>query len=300
MKTTPKAATSAFDLNALERQRLHQLLDDAGYEALRKAVWQERNFDLELFTFSFVRRAVSSFMAVRGMDAIPRLLDFLRKDQDHWASFVSELVPPATELFREPEVWSHLYHETPRQPSHPFQGEKLRIWVHGVTSGEVLASTLIFLHEKGWLQKSDILATDIHAHILRRAAQMRLIKSKWTPSLKNYGRLQTGRDQPAGYREHDYEWRLAPEYLERVRFRQQLPHSPPEGHASFDMILCRNVLLYYKPSIAQKACYNMVKRLKPGGYLFMGGFERPPASILKRQLIPVMADNCLFCKIQAQ
>ena len=279
-------------MNTIEKQRLHHLLDEEDYASLQKTVQRQYGFNLDVFIYSFLRRAVSSFMAYWGMPEARKLEAFLQKEEGNWATFITHLVPAPTELFRDFESWQYLRSELHDRA--PGGGPKMRIWINGCSTGEVLASVLVLLHEQGLMDQVEIKATDLHPRILKQSQKMRFPKSKWSPSLKNYQLMGSSTSLPAGLVEEDQYFTILPELLEPVKFTPMLPHQLPEG--PFDWIICQNVLIYYKMEVYRRACRNMKEALKPNGLLVMGSGEKLPFELVGMGMKPALEPNSLYRK----
>lgn len=280
-------------LNALEKQRLHQLLDDEGHAGLQKMAHRNYGFNLDCFVYSFLRRAVSSFMANRSMKEVEKLSEFLVKEEGNWATFITQLVPQLpTELFRDYEHWQYLRGKL--RELRERRAGKLRIWVGGCSTGEVLASVLLMLYDQDMMKRVSVMASNLHARILEQSRKMRFPKSKWTPSMKNYQHMETGLDQPPGIVEEDHYFTIASDLLAPVQFISMAPHQIPK--VSFDWILCQNVLLYYQLDIYRKACRNMQEALNSGGLLLLGNSEKLPGELSGRTMKPVLEKRSLYHK----
>lgn len=160
----------------------------------------------------------------------------------------------------------------------------LSVWSAGCSNGAEPYSVSMLLRRHfaaqlaGW--RVDILGTDISTGALdeARAAE--------------YG-AWTIRDLPADIRHdcfspHDGRWRLKPRYRHSVRFaRHNLVAQPPPG-CGFDVILCRNVLMYFTPTIRLRVLHGLNQALAPAGWLLVGHAEMGPpvADLLVTQMLP--------------
>jgi chemotaxis protein methyltransferase CheR len=117
-----------------------------------------------------------------------------------------------------------------------------------------------------------VLGTDVSARALAAAAVAR------------YGEWSL-RELPAALRSRhlvatDGALTPAAELRGLVRFRRQnLVHDPPPG-SDFDLVVCRNVLLYFRPATAERVVRTLAGAVRPGGLLVLGPIEEPLGAML--------------------
>jgi len=150
----------------------------------------------------------------------------------------------------------------------------IRIWCAGCADGaEPYTLALLLKREmdyqlQGW--EVDVLGTDINRHALARARQG--IFEEW--ALRS-----TSEDvKRACFSRQGKRWQLAPEYKARVSFQyhnlvQDSFPSLLNNLSSFDLILCRNVMIYFGPDLMQRLVRQFQESLVPGGWLLVGPTE---------------------------
>lgn len=184
------------------------------------------------------------------------------------AALVEQAVVGETYFFRHPEqlaALSGLLDEA--APG----GRPLTIWSAGCASGEEPYGLAMLLLEAGRGGVADrILATDVSARALEAARAAR------------YGGWSLRRTDAAlrsrWFREAGPRLTVAPQVRERVSFsRHNLVLEPPPG-AGFDVVVCRNVLIYFSPATAAQVLARLVEAVRPGGYLLLGPVEEPLAA----------------------
>ncbi len=152
----------------------------------------------------------------------------------------------------------------------------LKIWSAGCSSGDEAYTAAMhlqdFLARDRTISSCSIYATDISDDMLRSAKAGIYVED----SIKNL---------PAAYRTkyftktEDGKWAIAPEITSMVKFSKlNLMTMFPMGFSGFDIIFCRNVMIYFtaetRKALAKKYC----NALNPGGYLFIGLTETIPAA----------------------
>jgi chemotaxis protein methyltransferase CheR len=192
-------------------------------------------------------------------------------------SMIDVITTNETRFFRDPRQFEFLEARAiPRWRAEAQQGirsKTIRLWSAGCSSGEEPYSLAMLFRrhlpaEQGW--NITILATDLSTRMLAHAQAgiYSLTKSADIPEslLKDY--------MLKGNAEHDGQMKLMPEIQAMVVFQKlnliQGPY-PPEAH--FDVILCRNVLIYFDLQSKQKAIERFSRCLARNGLLFVGQAE---------------------------
>ncbi len=149
----------------------------------------------------------------------------------------------------------------------------LSIWCAGCATGEEAYSVAIALLEAGRGGRGDrVLATDVSARAIAAARAARY--GPW--SLRRLDRALAERHlEPAG---EDRQVGAGARALVELR-RHNLVADPVPG-GPFDVVLCRNVLIYFEPAVAAAVLYRLAAGVRPGGWLVLGPVELPLASAL--------------------
>jgi chemotaxis protein methyltransferase CheR len=190
----------------------------------------------------------------------------LRRDRDAVEALVEHAVVLETCFMRHPEQIAALAQHAFRRPG------PLSIWSAGCATGEEPYTIAIALLEAGRGAAGDrILATDVSERALAAARA------------GSYGAWSLRRLPPPvveRWFSGDRERRVVPAVRGLVDFRRHnLLAEPPPG-APFDVVLCRNVLIYFEPSVAAEVFYRLVGALRPDGLLLVGPVELPLAAAI--------------------
>lgn len=145
---------------------------------------------------------------------------------------------------------------------------KLSFWSAAASSGQEAYSLAILLTEAGldssWML--NILGTDLSAAIIEKARQGR------------YLQLEMNRGLPVHYLVKYFErdgldWKLKDHIRRMVRFEQFDLRGSMVGKGPFDLIFCRNVLIYFDIATKKQILAEFRKALRPGGFLVLGSAE---------------------------
>lgn len=191
----------------------------------------------------------------------------LARDPEALAALVEHAVVGETSFWRHPEQLEALGCIAAANAA------PLAIWSAGCATGEEPYSVAIALLQAGRAGKGDrILATDVSA----RALQIARVAA--------YGSRALRRLPPpvaARWFEGGGERRLRSEVRDLVTFaRHNLVAEPAPHGGPYDVVLCRNVLIYFDPTAAVSVMYRLANAVRPGGVLVLGPVELPLAVAL--------------------
>lgn len=228
------------------------------------------------------RRAVES--SGLGSEAFGAQLD--RGDPEAVANLVEHSVVGETYFFRHPE-----HHEALKRWLRSEQAPKgpLHIWSAGCATGEEPYSLAMALLLSG--RGADCVeGTDVSERALRIARAAR-----YGP--RSMRRLS--KDLRARFFEpHGDHHQLVREVRAMVGFRRHNLVTEPGPTDAFDVIVCRNVLIYFAPETTARVLHLLERALKPGGLLVLGPVELPLASLLALEWID-LGDATLLRKAEA-
>lgn len=233
--------------------------------------------DKEDLLWERVRKRLVSTRASDLHGYLQRLEDDDRGPEE-WAALEAELTIGETYFFRYPEQFQAL-RETilPDILEAAAESRRLRIWSAGCATGAEAYSVAILLREVLGEQLASwhvsILGTDINDTFLAQAREARF--GRW--ALRSLDAAQ----RSAWFTRDGDEWRLKSEHRAMVRFQRGnlldlLGPAPPLELADFDLILCRNVLIYFHPTRMAEVASALVDRLQPHGWLLVGHAEPNP------------------------
>ncbi len=250
MSTMTASQRVLFILNALieEYAGLHYEVEERGAFADRvSARALEAGFESLLDYYYFLR------YDPKGPAELKRLVDDLVIGETY---FFRELEPlrVAVEHFIAPKI---------------AKGRRPRIWSAACATGEEPATIAMLLAQQGLLDDVEIVASDISEKALDRARagifSRRSLREVPSPALVARWMREDGEGRPS----------VAPELHQAISFRR-INIANPDEVASVglcDVILCRNVLIYFRDEVATRVVDNLSKSLKPDGALFVGVSE---------------------------
>lgn len=211
--------------------------------------------------------------AATGVSDCTRYLELLhRPASGEQEALIRELTIGETHFFRFQEQFDALReHVVPELIRANAAARQLRIWSAGCATGPEPYSLALLLDQE-FPQLSDwnisILGTDLNREFLRRAEEG--VFAEWSlRGLPETLRRDCFSAVPVG-------WRIDARFRQRVRFQPHnlvedaYPGGPDDG---FDIILCRNVLIYFDEETIRRVIAGLRARLAPGGWLLLGHAE---------------------------
>jgi chemotaxis protein methyltransferase CheR len=237
-------------------------LDVAAYERLARSVRILFGIDLSRYRPAQVWRRVNGFAAARGLPNPDALVAKARHDDALRQAFVDMLTINVSEFFRNPEAWDSLAERFlgPMLRSHT----TVRIWSAGCSLGYEPFSLAMLARELAPATTARILATDLDETILSRARAATYSEAQ----MAGVSKARRARF----FRPREDKWVVRPELQALVTFRRHdLLHDPYEH--SFDLIVCRNVVIYFTEEAKLEMYRRFSEALRHDGVLFLGATE---------------------------
>lgn len=201
-------------------------------------------------------------MARQGVSTYAAFFQLIDSDPKLYKTFIDYLTINVTEFFRTPEKFIEL--EEKVIPQLLTTSPRLNIWSAGCSTGAEPYSLAMIMAEKTPGVRHRILATDIDVEMLAKAK-----KGVYTPGdLKNIPQERLTKY----FSRIDADYALNDDMRGRVEFQQ---HNLllDKFETGFDLILCRNVVIYFTEEAKDALYRRFFAALKPGGIFFVGGTE---------------------------
>jgi chemotaxis methyl-accepting protein methylase len=245
--------------------------DDAGFHMLTEKITRDRGFRCRSYKDRCLRRRIAVRMRAKGTMDPREYAGVLDTDPREYDRLLHSLTVNVTKFFRNWETYSVIEsHVIPALWAR--DQERLRVWSAGCASGEEAYSVGILLHQHAErtgttakLDSVEIVGTDIDAESLGEASRAFYAESslRETPAelRRNYFPTVAGLHT------------MIPAVRQLVSFEcnDLLGHQPP--FESIDLILCRNVIIYFEREAQDALFAEFHKRLSPGGFLVLGKVE---------------------------
>lgn len=205
------------------------------------------------------------------LDSIDAMIERLSQQPSFIKEFVVELTVNVTEMFRDPTCWVALRQEV--LPALLAGKQHIRIWHAGCSSGEEVLSMCILLQEMGMLDRVSIVATDIDHAIIEKAKTAVISLKHMELHKQNYGLFKGQADLMDYFVAEGNSCRFRQELLRQVEFTTHDLVRGPAFAQKFDLVLCRNVMIYFNQRLQNTVLHRMNEVLWKQGFLVIGAKE---------------------------
>jgi chemotaxis protein methyltransferase CheR len=223
-----------------------------------------------------IRARLTKRLRELGLRSFTEYLEYIKRSRtgEEFSIMLDVLSTNVTTFFREADHLKHLGEKIlPRIMSHAHKrGRRVRIWSAGCSSGEEPYSVAIMVADKipsneGWDVK--ILATDLSTRVLEKARH----GVYPTDRIKDVPPMLRQKYFNLVQRKPDPLFQVSDELREKVYFARLnlMGNWPMKG--PFDVIFCRNVMIYFDKPTREKLVHRYWEMLSPGGVLFIGHSE---------------------------
>jgi len=245
------------------------MINDQQLDVLITEVFDHYGYDFGGYSRASFKRRIDRIYQLDGFTHFREFLDKITNQPDYFVRLVEEITVNVTEMFRDPAFYKVLREEIlPSIASKPF----IRIWHAGCSTGQEVYSMAILLSELNLLSKAIIYATDINHSVLETAKKglfpLRLMKDY----AENY-RDSGGEKDFSDYYTANYGLAKFDENLSRKMVFSQHSLVSDRSFNEFDLILCRNVLIYFDKDLQDRALQLFDDSLARLGYLALGAKE---------------------------
>ncbi|NOK22984.1 CheR family methyltransferase [Corallococcus carmarthensis] len=184
------------------------------------------------------------------------------------ARLVDAVAVHTSEVFRD-EVQLTAFREHVLSPRIQRSKTPLRVWSAGCAAGEEVATLLLLMAQEGADPASRVLGTDISEQVLTRAREL----SFPADALRRVPEGPRARYFAPKGRRHALVESLRAQAEFRRHNLMDAPYPEAFGGGGFDVIFCRNVLIYFTPDAFQRTVRSLGERLAPGGVLVLSAAE---------------------------
>jgi len=226
-------------------------------------------YDFTNYSRASLKRRINRLWLVDKFPSFAELRYRVRSDAAYLKRFVEELTVNVTEMFRDPSFYHVLRNDVlPTLAAKPF----IRIWHAGCSTGEEVYSMAILLREAGLLPKSLLYATDLNPDVLDVARRGIFPLAPMKQYSGNYQLSGGTRDFSLYYTAQYDHVKFIDELGTRMVFST---HNLVSDHSfnEFDLIVCRNVLIYFNKDLQERVLRLFDDSLGPLSYLALGSRE---------------------------
>ena len=246
--------------------------DPEGFKRLTGEIAVAAGLALEDYKEKVLRRRIAVRMRACAIEGYDEYRERIRKDPAEFEKLKDALTINVTRLYRNPETWDKLRSMVLPELIRSRESG-IRVWSAGCSSGEEPYTLAVCLAEEadragrpGWAARSTIVATDIDEAVMTRARAGRYPVSSF---LEMPAALAERYFRPAGNGDRE----VVPTIKRMVEVRRhdllrEAAPTPP-----YDLVVCRNVVIYFDRDGQERLFDRFADSLGPGGFLLLGKVE---------------------------
>lgn len=246
--------------------------DQAAVAAILALLRERTGIDFSHYRPSTIRRRILNRMISVGANTFEHYLGILRANEGESVQLLQRVTIKVSRFYRNASTFDVLRHQAIPELARRRAGVPLRIWSAGCGCGEEPYTLAMLLEEAGApgiVEATDIDPTALHAAKLAHYSDASLTE---LPSVLRERYLEAADDRSL----------VCESIRRRVRFSHHdlaSQEDPPGAGSLFDLVCCRNVLIYFDQSIQEQAMRGLRRAVRSGGYLCLGESEWPMPSI---------------------
>ena len=238
-------------------------------ELLLEGIYRHYGFDFRSYAYASIRRRLWKRIEAEGLPSVTSLQERVLHDSDMMEKLLLDLSINVTSMFRDPKFYVAFREQVvPLLRTYPF----IRLWHAGCSTGEEVYSMAILLDEEGLYDRARIYATDINDVVIQRAKSGIFPLDRMQEYTENYINAG-GKRSFSEYYTAKYDGALfSPSLLRNIVFSQ---HNlvTDRSFSEFNVILCRNVMIYFDRPLQNRVHQLFYESLPMYGILAVGSKE---------------------------
>lgn len=236
---------------------------DVDFDTFVKKMKDKTNIDLSQYKEAQMKRRLTTLRQKHGFDTFELYWRAIENNRSLLNEFLDRMTINVSEFWRNPNRWEVLQQQF--FPQMLQGGSTIKVWSAACSTGEEPYTIAMILSELNALGRSKIIATDLDAVVLQKAMEGQYLE-------------RSLRDVPASckdkyFKAEDGAFAISEHLKQAITFKQQnLLHDTFDS--SFDLIVCRNVMIYFTEEAKHLLYHKFAQALRPGGLLFVGSTEQ--------------------------
>lgn len=242
---------------------------DVEIELLLEVIFRRYGYDFRDYSKAHVKRRILSRMRSAKLESISMMQHKVLHDRDFAALLLKDLSINVTEMFRDPQ-----FYRAVREQVIPIlrTWSYIKLWHAGCSTGEEVYSMAILLKEEGLYDRAQIYATDFNQHVLDHAKEgiypAELMK-KYARNYQDSGAKGSFSD----YYHAQYDSAIIDASLKKNIVWANHNLVTDSSFAETQMVVCRNVLIYFNKDLQNRVIGLFHGSLSNGGVLCLGNKE---------------------------
>ena len=243
--------------------------EDSLFDFLLDMIFKKYGHDFKEYHRDLIKRRLAIFMLMHNIKTLKDAVGIILFNKVAFKSFFLEVSINVTEFFRHPTLIKNSIDIVVKSYKNI---KHLKIWSAGCSSGEEVYSTLILLKNLNMYEKSTIYATDFNEVILEEAKNGIFSKEVYTLAKENFAKLELDDDLDNYFEIYDNFVIANKNIRKKILFFQH--NLVTDGSFNeFDIIICKNVVIYFNEKLQERVFKLFYDSLKFGGFLILGKSE---------------------------
>lgn len=239
---------------------------DVEQKLLLEGIFQVYGYDFRDYADASLKRRMSQWLSASGYSSFSEAQARILRDAGQFEYFLRGVTVNVSEMFRDPTFFKAVREQV---VSHLKTYAFVKIWNAGCATGEEAYSMAILLQEEGLRDRFLIYATDINQQVLQKAKEGIYHLRDLQQYTQNYQR-SGGQASFSDYYTAQYNHAvLTPSLRDHIVFASH-NLAGDAGFGEMQLILCRNVLIYFKPALKERVLVLFDTSLPQGGILCLG------------------------------
>ena len=262
-------------------------VEDLEIRLLLEGIHHVYDYDFREYADSSIKRRLIHWLAESEFDTFSEAQSQLLRDRSLFENLLRGVTVNVTEMFRDPAFFKLVREQVvPFLKTYPF----VKIWHAGCATGEEAYSMAILLNEEGMEGRYRMYATDINEAVLHTAEEGVMPLSEMKRFTQNY-QQSGGTASFANYYTARYDRAVLSTSLKKDIVFSSHNLASDAAFGEMNMVLCRNVMIYFKHSLKERCLQLFDDSLLAGGFLCLGlkeTLERKTLSTTYEELAPHM------------
>jgi chemotaxis protein methyltransferase CheR len=233
------------------------------YQQFIENIKRKTGIDLAQYKEAQMKRRLTSLYEKRGLKNFREFFQAMEKDEALFHEFLDRMTINVSEFYRNAKRWEVL--EKKILPKLFEQNRRLKIWSAACSTGEEPYTVAMILSKYVPLAHVSILATDIDENAIARA-KAGLYTERSLQEIPEEMKKKF-------FKKEGMYYQIDEKIKRAVTFKKHNLLADPFGR-QFDLIVCRNVLIYFTEEAKQQLYHKFNQALRPGGILFVGSTEQ--------------------------
>jgi len=257
-------------------------IEDSDIKSFQVRLRDSTEYDFSDYSVNSLKRRLSKVLEDHKTDILS-LITRMQKDKNFLEEVVKEITVNTTEMFRDPQLWKKLMHHV--LPRYNFLSS-INIWHPGCSTGQEIYSMMIVLDHLGMLDKANIYGSDINEDVLTAAKNGTYRYHFNKDYLNNFEEVfkPTESSSWKGARTEAKKYFKIDETKDLIIMQDHLKKKPLYTkidlvkdknlfNVKFDLIICRNVIIYFNYELQNRVLKMFHDNLRSSGCLMLGMHE---------------------------